>query len=222
LRDFGTFLLIVVAAARFAFYISTISFETKTSEPRKELPRSYSYTLYVDITDINGETQSIESNVVAGDVPLKLSIEGGKTFSTQNWKKLRIRSENLNGQQVSAKGTLKIYQLIEPNRTIKPNPLGKDADYQSMDEFTFVQNFPFEMFDKNKLIPIEDTLNAKNEGQLYLKIHFCLNMYNNKIWQHKSKARGKFHQHSRSSFYAHRSQKLFNLTVFLRFWDLHV
>jgi uncharacterized protein YfaS (alpha-2-macroglobulin family) len=128
----------------------TISYKTKTSEPRKELPRSYSYTLYVDVTDLNGETQSIESNFVAGDVPLKLSIEGGKTFSTQNWKKLRIRSENLNGQQVMTKGSLKIYQLIEPNRTIKPNPLGKDADYQSMDEFTFVQNFPFEMFDKNK------------------------------------------------------------------------
>jgi hypothetical protein len=128
----------------------TISFETKTSEPRKELPRSYSYTLYVDVTDLNGETQSTESNVVAGDVPLKLSIVGGKTFSTQNWKKLKIRSENLNGQQVMTKGSLKIYQLIEPNRTIKPNPLGEDADYQSMDESTFVQNFPFEMYDKNK------------------------------------------------------------------------
>ena len=32
-------------------------------------------------------------------------------------------------------------------------------------------------------------MDANNEGQLYPKTHFCLNMYNNKIWQHKSEAK---------------------------------
>ena len=164
----------------------TISFETKTSEPRKELPRSYSYTLYVDVTDINGETQSIESNVVAGDVPLKLSIVGGKTFSTQNWKKLMIRSENLNGQQVMTKGSLKIYQLIEPNRTIKPNAMGEEADYQSMDESTFIKNFPFEMYDKNKQV-------SENwERKLVLEVPFDTKISDSVLLQFKNLISGKY------------------------------
>lgn len=127
-----------------------IEFETKTEKKREKLPRSYSYELQIDVTDINGETQSTESTVVAGDVPLKLSVLGDLISTTQDWKQVKIKTENLNGQFAPAKGVLKIYQLIEPNKTFKPNSIGLEADYQSMEELEFTKNFPFEIFDKAK------------------------------------------------------------------------
>lgn len=127
-----------------------IEFETKTKKEREKMPRSYSYELHIDVTDINGETQSTESTVVAGDVPLKVSILGDLISTTQEWKRVKIKTENLNGQFAPAKGILKIYQLIEPNKTFKPNSLGLEADYQSMEEGEYSKNFPFEIYDKAK------------------------------------------------------------------------
>lgn len=127
-----------------------IEFETKTKKEREKMPRSYSYELHIDVTDINGETQSTESTVVAGDVPLKVSILEESFLTTQNWKRVKIKTENLNGQYSPAKGILKIYQLIEPNKTFKPNSLGLEADYQSMEEEAYSKYFPFEIYDKAK------------------------------------------------------------------------
>lgn len=127
-----------------------IEFETKTKKEREKMPRIYSYELHIDVTDINGETQSTESTVVAGDVPLKLSVYGDLIPTTQEWRRVKIKTENLNGQFAPAKGILKIFQLIEPNKTFKPNSLGLESDYQSMEEAAFSKNFPFEVYDKAK------------------------------------------------------------------------
>lgn len=127
-----------------------IEFETKTIKEREKLPRCYSYELQIDVTDINGETQSTVSTVLAGDVPLKLSVLGDLITTTQDWKQVKIKTENLNGEITAAKGVLKIYQLIEPNKTFKPNSIGLEADYQSMEELEFTKNFPYEIYDKAK------------------------------------------------------------------------
>lgn len=127
-----------------------IEFETKTKKEREKIPRSYSYELHIDVTDINGETQSTESTVVAGDVPLRLSVLNQPFLTTQNWNQVKVKSVNLNGQFAPSKGILKIYQLIEPNKTFKPNSLGLEADYQSMEEGEYSKYFPFEIYDKAK------------------------------------------------------------------------
>lgn len=127
-----------------------IEFETKTKKEREKMPRSYLYELQIEVTDINGETQSTESTVVAGDVPLKLSVLRDLIPTTQDWKRVKIKTENLNGQFAPAKGILKIYHLIEPKKTFKPNSLGLEADYQSMEEEAYSKNFPFEIYDKAK------------------------------------------------------------------------
>lgn len=131
----------------------SIPFNTKTTNPRTDLPRSFNYKVIVNITDINGETQSGEISLNAGDVPLRLEIETEHKIANDQFKSVKIKSFNLNNQKKEASGTLKIYQLVEPNRVIRPQSFTAEVDYQSLTKEEFLKNFPFDAFDKNELNP---------------------------------------------------------------------
>ena len=130
-----------------------IPFNTKTANLRTDLPRTFNYKVIVNITDINGETQTGEISLNAGDVPLRLNIESENKISTEAFKSIKIKSFNLNDQKKETAGTIKIYQLIEPARVILPQSFTSDVDYQLLSKDEFNKNFPFDAFDKNEMNP---------------------------------------------------------------------
>lgn len=133
---------------------------------KENLP-TFTYEITADVTDINGETRSNTTEVKVGyhalhvqlDVPIKIN-------KTRKTTKLKITTENLNGEFVSAKGTLKVHKLIAPQ-----NPLRKrvwDApDYQNISEEKFRKLFPNEPYTQE-----ETNENNWKKGKLVFQKQF--------------------------------------------------
>ncbi|HNW83848.1 MAG TPA: MG2 domain-containing protein, partial [bacterium] len=88
------------------------------SVPKKLLP-AFTYTVYADVTDINGETHSTTTFVSVGFVALSLSTDIPEELDSSTAKKIEIISSNLNGEFEPAKGTIKISKLVEPSRLLR-------------------------------------------------------------------------------------------------------
>ncbi|ARV07651.1 alpha-2-macroglobulin [Polaribacter sp. SA4-10] len=106
----------------------------------------FNYEITADVTDINGESHSATNVIKIGYHSLLASISLD-TKIDKNTKNniLKVDTKNLNGEFVSAKGTLKIYKLLAPK-----NPLRKRVwsapDYQDISETTFRALFPNEAY----------------------------------------------------------------------------
>lgn len=77
------------------------------------------YTIYADVTDLNGETRSGNLSMGVGYRALELNIGvNGKVDQTQKavWK---LSSTNLSGTFEPAQGTISIHQLKTPQRTYR-------------------------------------------------------------------------------------------------------
>ncbi|UKN00756.1 MG2 domain-containing protein [Paracrocinitomix mangrovi] len=107
------------------------------SANKKNLP-VFTYTITVDVTDINGETHTGSSTVMVGYQSLKLNnnlradINGEKDFM------LELSTTNLNGQDVDAQGTVVIEKLKGPEHPLysrmwqQPDlPLMSESDFKA-------------------------------------------------------------------------------------------
>ncbi len=81
----------------------------------------YSFKINIDITDINGETQSKTKNINIGYKSLKLSADIDEIIFKNEKKNLEfnIKATNLNSQEVDAKGEITIYRFFETKKTHK-------------------------------------------------------------------------------------------------------
>ncbi|MCH3881853.1 MULTISPECIES: alpha-2-macroglobulin family protein [Tenacibaculum] len=115
------------------------------SVSKESLP-IFTYEISADVTDVNGETRSATTTVKVGYHALiaKLSI-AQKINKNEKNNSVTITTENLNGEFVAAKGTLKIHKLQAPK-----NPLRKRSwnapDYQDISETEFRKLFPHEPY----------------------------------------------------------------------------
>ncbi len=79
---------------------------------------SFNYAIKIDVTDINGETQSTSSNISVGYRALQISLPIDKLinkedemYNDEEQKYIEINAYNLNYQPVDAQGEIKIYRL---------------------------------------------------------------------------------------------------------------
>ena len=122
-----------------AYSITFKAVPDQQSDP-KSLP-IFSYTVYVDITDINGETHSTSSNVRVGYQSLQLSnnipgdLDGSQPFIA------RVSTTNLNYQPIKAIGNIKIDKLKSP---VQPyyDRLWESPDQQHWSKEEFKKKFP--------------------------------------------------------------------------------
>ena len=81
---------------------------------------SFTYSISVDVTDINGETQSTFSNIRIGYVDLNLSTNLSNQKNDINQKDtFKIYTKNLNGEEVKTKGKITIYKLKTPKKYLR-------------------------------------------------------------------------------------------------------
>ncbi len=171
--DFGT----VTTNENGEYHIKFKAIADKTKDP-KTLP-IFDYTIYADVTDINGETHSTSAVVSVGYHSLLLSNNLDDEISNQKDRAIQISTTNLNHQPVFAKGHFKIHKLKTPDRTFRKR-LWDVAEYQNFSEQEFKQLLPYDAFgfeddyhkwDKEKLV-FEQSFDTKQSDSIPLrKLH---------------------------------------------------
>jgi len=85
----------------------------------KDLRPTYNYTIYADVTDINGETHSTQQYVRVGYTSLTLSVIIKEQLSSKTLDTFKIRTNNLSGEKLAASGSVKIFKLKTPTATYR-------------------------------------------------------------------------------------------------------
>lgn len=122
----------------------TILFKAKPDESYSvESQPVFNYTVFVDVTDMNGETQSGQQSVKLGYHSLILNTEIDKDLYLDPSKKITLSSTNLNGKFVPVEGKLHIYfqqelkpQFIEPRFPTAEKPMISNEEFSNL--------FPYE------------------------------------------------------------------------------
>jgi len=112
----------------------------------KKFEPVFDYTLYADVTDINGETRSGEKSVSVSYKSLMLVASIPATLPADSLKKLSIRTQNMNGEHEPATVKVTITKLKEEKRLIR------DRYWERPDQFVmskeeYIKNFPYDEYD---------------------------------------------------------------------------
>lgn len=112
----------------------------------KKFEPVFDYTVYADVTDINGETRSGENMVSVSYKSLTLVSTIPATLPADSLKKIYIRTQNLNGEYEPAKVKVTITRLKEEKRLIRERLWGR-PDQFTMSKEEYIRNFPYDEYD---------------------------------------------------------------------------
>ncbi len=116
-----------------------------TSVDRNNLP-TFSYEVTADVTDINGETHSTNTIINVGYHTLTANMYLPNPFDKDSKEnKLTIATNNLNGQFVATKGTVKMYKLKAPKSVNRPRTWAA-PDYEGWSKSKFKKMYPNDAF----------------------------------------------------------------------------
>ncbi|RZJ65648.1 MAG: hypothetical protein EOO50_12930 [Flavobacterium sp.] len=128
------------------------------NDNRDEKP-IYTYTISVDVTDVNQETRSAQTNVNVGYHSLQLGVNV-LDAAKKKGSRFSLSSTNLNNQFTAVKGKLEFYYVSPLSSKFKPRKF-KQPDIESIDAGEFARLFPNE----------ERNENANTDGKLVKTIH---------------------------------------------------
>jgi hypothetical protein len=107
---------------------------------------AFIFTVYADVTDINGETQGSLKKINVGYTALKLDVNLPETLDKEDSRyKTTINSTTLSGEFVPAEGYITIHKLKEPDRVLRKRPWNK-PDKFIIAEKEFHQLFPYDVY----------------------------------------------------------------------------
>ncbi|MEL7001254.1 MAG: alpha-2-macroglobulin family protein, partial [Bacteroidota bacterium] len=108
---------------------------------------TFSYTIYADVTDINGETHSSSTYMAAGYKSLKVGVNIGTidkdTISTAS--EFSINTTNQSGTFLAAKGDIKIWRLKLPGKAFRKR-LWPRADRTIYTQEEYYSYFPNDQY----------------------------------------------------------------------------
>ncbi len=105
----------------------------------------FDYTVYADVTDINGETHSAEQTVSIGYTALLADVDIPERLDRNDKSKFTLTTTNLNGQRVNAKGTINIVALQSPGQVLRKREWAR-PDVFVMTEAEFRKDFPHDIY----------------------------------------------------------------------------
>lgn len=115
----------------------------------KKFEPVFDYTVYADVTDINGETRSGEKSVSVSYKSLMLVSNIPSSLPADSLKSLHIRTENMNGEFEPAKITVAITKLKEEKRLIRDR-LWERPDQFVMSKEEYIKAFPYDEYDNER------------------------------------------------------------------------
>jgi uncharacterized protein YfaS (alpha-2-macroglobulin family) len=77
---------------------------------------TFNYSIYVDVTDINGETHSAQKSITVGKVALEADLLVPENIERDLVSQFNISTTNLNGEFVGAEGSVTIKKLKSPEQ----------------------------------------------------------------------------------------------------------
>jgi len=132
----------------------------------KKFEPVFDYTVYANVTDINGETRSGEKMVSVSYKSLLLKVDVPETLPADSLKALSIRTENMNGEYEPAKVKVTITKLKEEKRLIRDR-YWERPDQFIMSKEEYIRNFPYDEYDNEsdyKSWPKEQTIFEKTDS----------------------------------------------------------
>jgi uncharacterized protein YfaS (alpha-2-macroglobulin family) len=124
----------------------TISF---TAVPDESLDKKnqpiFTYTVYADVTDITGETRSDEVRASVGYVALEADLDFKETYLNNEATRVKIITQNLNGEFEAAEGTVTIHQLTAPDKLVRKKLWSQPSQY-FINEQDFEKEFPLDEY----------------------------------------------------------------------------
>lgn len=111
----------------------------------KKFDPVFDYTVYADVTDINGETRSGETSVTVGYKSLMLAVDLPSSLPADSLKNISIRSTNMNGEFQPAEVRVIITKLKQENRLIR-NRYWDRPDQFVMSKEEYIKNFPHDEY----------------------------------------------------------------------------
>ncbi len=141
-----------------------ISFKAIPDESidKKTMP-IFDYTIYADITDLNGETRSGTTSVSVSYQSLVLKIDAPEQQDFNDFNALHIFSTNLSGTHIPAQVTLTFKKLAAPAKTYRSR-LWEKAEINSIPEAEFRKDFPLDEYNDEN-----DYLQWKEEKTIWTK-----------------------------------------------------
>jgi hypothetical protein len=125
----------------------TIEFEAIPDKKLdKKLDPVFDYTVYADVTDINGETRSGQTEVSVGYKALLLKVDLPLSLPADSLKNISIRTENMAGEFEPAKVNVKITKLKEEKRLIRKR-YWERPDQFVMNKTEYIKYFPNDEYD---------------------------------------------------------------------------
>ncbi|HEV2480533.1 MAG TPA: alpha-2-macroglobulin family protein, partial [Puia sp.] len=107
----------------------------------------FDFQVSADVTDINGETRSASTDVIAGYTALKLSVDlpGGDRMPADSMRGVLVDASNLAGTPVAADVEVAIYPLQAPRRLIRER-LWDAPDLYTLSEQEWLDSFPHDEY----------------------------------------------------------------------------
>lgn len=106
-----------------------------------KLRPAYHFKVYVDVTDITGETHSATATVSLGTLGLLANIDAPAQVDQNEELKIKLKTTNISGQFLAARGSIAIQQLESPSKVYVQRYWQK-PDVYTIRKRDFVKNFP--------------------------------------------------------------------------------
>ncbi|MCF6240943.1 MAG: MG2 domain-containing protein, partial [Bacteroidales bacterium] len=133
---------------------------------------SFNFSIVVDVTDINGETQSTQSNINIGYRALQLSLpipelinKEDKIYDDEQQKLIKINTYNLNYQPVNAQGEIKIYKLKDFAQVFVKR------DWEQADKHLYTKKEWYKLYPGHEYANEADIKNLEKEKEVFVT-HF--------------------------------------------------
>ena len=107
---------------------------------------TYNYTVFADVTDINGETHATQQYVWVGYSSLVLNVNLPTQLNTLSEDTFKIATTNLSGEKTPASGVIHIYPLKSPDKLVRARKWAR-PDQFLMAKKEHANKFPKDVYD---------------------------------------------------------------------------
>ncbi|WP_347216279.1 alpha-2-macroglobulin family protein [Chryseobacterium sp.] len=107
------------------------------------------YQINASVTDINGETQSADTNLKVASVSHYIKADEIKNIFSDENAKLKVETKNYNEQALKKAYQVKLSKLAAPDRIFRDNFQSEVQNLPQYSKSEFISKFPHDLFDKN-------------------------------------------------------------------------